>query len=82
MAFSDLPLLMQAVDRQALFGDADPQATARGIAHVTRAFLDAHLGDGPDRTDAAIEAAGFERHDPVQTRDWVRAHPRASRTSP
>lgn len=80
MAFSDLPMLMQGIDRQALFGDADPVATARGIADVTRAFLDQYLQGAPGRTAAAIEAAGFEPHDPVRTRAWAQAHP--ARPSP
>ncbi|KLJ01395.1 hypothetical protein WQ56_06460 [Luteimonas sp. FCS-9] len=78
MAFSDLPLLMGGTAREANFGDADFAATARGIAAVTRAFLDRHLDDAPAAgVDAAIEAAGFARHDPAQTRDWARSRNRA-----
>ncbi|MEN5059864.1 hypothetical protein [Luteimonas sp. TWI1416] len=77
MAFSDLPLLMTEPVHEAHFGDADAAATARGVAAVTRAFLARHLEAAPAADlDAAIEAAGFARHDPAQTRDWARSRAR------
>ncbi len=73
MAFSDLPLLMRGGDRVADFGDADPDATARAIAAVTRAFLDMHVGDGGEQAlMRAVDESGFVPHDPASTREWVR----------
>lgn len=76
MAFSDLPLLMPGDDPVARYGNAQPQAMARGLAVVVRAFVAEHLRDAPTTVASEIERAGFERHTPTQTRDWARTHER------